>query len=148
MKWYLFYLFRSYAITLVVDGFVLNAIDFWTDRPGLSFKEGDSQKLTSRDGKSEFLIKKTAEGFNMKQIAGKHAGKEVDFVLDHSTNTWYLVHMNKKTRLAQLIETDAGEMVKVPGPGGHPVLVDANMRDRDKILDEIAKSHPVTAPGE
>ena len=45
-----------YAITFLIDGLVLNSIEFWTDRPGYSLKEGEQKKISSKDGNTEYLL--------------------------------------------------------------------------------------------
>ena len=129
-----------YSITLFIDGFILNAVDFWTERPGLSMKEGENKLITSEDGKNEYLVVKTHDGFQIKQTIGTMAGQEAIFSFNDGDNSWHLVHKDQKIKLVQLIENESGNYVNVFKPDGSSVMIDANLRDRKAILETINSS--------
>ncbi len=133
-----------YGITLFIDGFILNAVDFWTERPGLSMKEGEEKLISSDDGKSQYLLVKTHNGIRIKQTLGASAGEEANFTYNNENMIWYLDNGNKKMKLVQLIENESGSYVNVFKPDGSSVMVDANLRDRRQILEVLDLSE-VTA---
>ena len=126
-----------YSITLVIDGFILNAVDFWTERPGLSMKVGDEKLIDTKDGKDQYLVTKTSDGFTIEQLTGALSGEKAELAYDESSLTWFIKKDDSMIRLVQLIESDQGNFVKVYKEDGTSVLVDANQRNREEILEQI-----------
>lgn len=126
-----------YSVTLFIDAFILNAVDFWTERPGLSMKEGEEKQVSSKDGKDQYLMIKTKDGVQIKQTLGAMAGQEANFSFDEESSIWYLEQEDNKIKLVQLIETESGNYVNVFKPDGSSVMIDANLRDRATILETI-----------
>jgi len=130
-----------YSITIFIDAFILNSIEFWTDGPGLGLKEGEQKKITAKDGKTEYLVIRTNEGFNISQCEGDEADQVAQFRYKEESKTWYLLHEAREVKLVQLIENETGEFVKVFKPDGTSVLVDTSLRDRGEILKTIDSSN-------
>lgn len=126
-----------YAITFVIDGFILNPIEFWSDRPGYSMKEGEQKKLASKDGKVEYLITRKKDGYHFEQVSGPEPGKELMYKYDPSDMTWYLVTQDRTMKLAQLDQSTGSDMVRVFQEDGTTTLVDVHLRSRTEILDQM-----------
>jgi hypothetical protein len=126
-----------YSITIFIDAFILNSIEFWSDGPGYGLKEGEQKRITSKDGKTEYLVIRTKDGFKITQLEGDQAGRETNFRYEKESKTWLLIHESQEVKLVQLIENETGEFVKVFKPDGTTVLVDANLRNRTEIMNEI-----------
>lgn len=133
-----------YSITLFIDGFILNAVDFWTVRPGLTMNEGEEKLISSDDGKKQYLLIKTHDGIRIKQTLGASAGQEANFSYNDENMTWYLKDQGEKIKLVQLIENESGNYVNIFKPDGSSVMVDANLRDRKAIL-ELMDQPTITA---
>lgn len=128
-----------YAVTFLADGLVLNPIEFWSNRPGLSLKEGEQKEVTSADG-TIFKVSKTKRGYHFEQVKeGRKA--EATFEYNASSKTWSVIRDTKPIRLAQLIESQNGSFVKVFREDGASVLVDATINNRNRILSYLNTSN-------
>ncbi len=81
-------------------------------------KEGEEKSISSDDGKNQYLVIKTKEGFKIKQTLGTSVGQEANFSFNDSNSTWYLEQLEKKIKLVQLIENESGNYTNVFKPDG------------------------------
>lgn len=77
-----------YEVCLLVDGIVLNSIEFWTGNSPLGMAPGEREtKIVQHDND---IYKLTAERNTIKveKIAGKYAGETGQFIYDEEAQTW------------------------------------------------------------
>jgi hypothetical protein len=77
-----------YTVTLLADGIVLNAIEFWTGDNPLAMKEGEKDiQIVEHDGVTYRL---TAEKnkIHAEQISGENVGAEGEFVWNQERQNW------------------------------------------------------------
>ncbi len=90
-----FIIIQVYSLTVLIDGVILNSIEFWTGSNPISMKPGDREtKIIEANGyKAE--ITAVQNQFQIKYLEGKNAGKEVDLVYNPATQGWSAVLENE-----------------------------------------------------
>ncbi|PTN08289.1 uncharacterized protein DUF3332 [Mangrovibacterium marinum] len=90
-----------YEVATVVDGLVLNTIEFWSGSNPMGMKEGEhDQKIVEIDGKKYRL---TAERNKMTVQELNDAKKKTEMIFNEDDNSWYLV---KGKKLQKLVNVD------------------------------------------
>jgi hypothetical protein len=123
-----------YEVTLVVDGLVLNSIEFWSGNNPMTMKAGSSkQKLVEIDGKSYRL---TSEKYRMK-IEDLESSQTSELVFRAEDNSWYMKKGNKYHKLIEA-EIENGEVVSyhLTYPDGSTITVNSNF-NRVQIQNQI-----------
>ncbi|MEQ9424436.1 MAG: DUF3332 family protein [Cyclobacteriaceae bacterium] len=126
----------AYAITFVVDGFVLNVIEFWSQDKWRGMAEGEQKLITSADGDYEYLIVKTSDGFTITENTNQ-AEVTLNLVYKENTKTWFKSKQKALIPLVQLVEQPTGNLVRVYREDGTAVLLDAGMTDYTAIQSAI-----------
>ncbi|MGL4369501.1 MAG: DUF3332 domain-containing protein [Spirochaetota bacterium] len=77
-----------YGVCILIDGIVLNTIEFWTGSNPLAMKDGESEtRIASADGVT-YQITATKNRFHILQTEGINAGESVDLLYNPDTATW------------------------------------------------------------
>ncbi len=102
-----------YEVTLLVDGIVLNSIEFWSGNNPVA--AGDVK--TIKGEKDTFRVETLANGYNIQNSTGN----EINLVLDQETNTWSVVVKDMSIKLLQITDSNNalvylanGKEMKVP----------------------------------
>jgi len=116
----------------LLNAYFNNSIEFWSNDIGFGLKDGESKKLTSKDGKSEFLIIKASDGFTVRRTSGT-GDLEASFRYNEFDMTWYYQSEKESIKLAQMVTGPNGNFVRVFKPDGTSTIVDASLRDVEEI---------------
>ncbi len=79
-----------YGVAILIDGIVLNSIEFWTGTNPLAMKAGEVEtKYVSKDGVS-YKIEVSRNKYHFVQLEGPNMGDSADLIYNPSTKTWCL----------------------------------------------------------
>ncbi|MBU0558841.1 MAG: DUF3332 domain-containing protein [Bacteroidetes bacterium] len=99
-----------YDIALLIDGIILNSIEFWTGNNPVAMNETDKEiQIVEQDGK-RFELVATQNKFTAKQLVGENSGEVVEFVFNPKEVAWYMNYDGTTTKLAQLNNSQNGEL--------------------------------------
>ena len=102
-----------YPIAVVIDGVVINSIEFWTgDNP---MEAGIVKKVQGKDG--VYTVETLKNGYKIKN----EAGQEMNLVYDKKSNTWNMVAQGQTTKLVKMVDKD-NAIVYVNGQGKNVAL--------------------------
>lgn len=86
-----FLIIPVYEVTFLIDGLILNTIEFWTGSNPVSMKQGDKEiKIVEKDG-LKYEITATKNQFHILQLQGPQSGQEMDLVYDENSGNWSAV---------------------------------------------------------
>lgn len=107
-----------YEIAGIIDGLVLNTIEFWTgENPALA-NIGKVQKIQGSDGQ-QYFVKTLKNGYKIT----KPDGKVVDFSYNKADSSWNVESNGKK---AQLFKMNANGTAQIDLRNGHKMNVALN----------------------
>ena len=86
-----------YEATFIIDGILLNSIEFWTGDNPLAMEEGKSQKQVVSIKGHKIEITASKNTFNLKHLTGKHAGENAQLIFNETKSSWEL-HTNGETK--------------------------------------------------
>jgi len=92
-----------YETVPVIDGVVLNTIEFWTGSNPLAVKGTEKIEQTVVSGDKEYRVLTGNNEIVVRQTAGPGAGQEMALVYDESAASWML---NQGGRLTELVSLD------------------------------------------
>lgn len=105
-----------YGVCAWVDIVILNLIEFWTGSNPLAMKPGQKEtQLVSANGKT-YEITATQNRFDIKQLAGPDAGKEMALVFTPENTSWNIEAEGQFIQVVQYYENDGIAMVRVFAP--------------------------------
>lgn len=111
-----------YPITLVVDGFVLNSIEFWTGDTPIAKKDNGTKIVKNANG-DEVAVTSCADGYVI-----SNGADEIKFQFDAADNSWSAVHGEEVTKLMTIdIENNSAELYLLNGETMEVELNDAGM---------------------
>jgi hypothetical protein len=90
-----------YEVCLLVDGVVLNSIEFWTGKSPLSLAPGESETKIVQH--ADDIYKLTAEKniIYLEKIGGDNSGEKGEFLYDELTETWAFTDHSQEFVLAK-----------------------------------------------
>ena len=91
-----------YGIGTLVDGVILNVIEFWSGSNPMAMKEGQKEvKKVAIEG-NEYEITATKNRLDIVQLTGDEKGKVSAMVYDDQSKTWYLEQSGSKVMISQI----------------------------------------------
>jgi hypothetical protein len=134
----LFYIFLVpvpfYGLSLTVDFFVLNLIEFWTGANPTAMKPGERERqiVKGKDG-NKYQIVVTQNQYQITPLSGEQKGKTVTVFFTPENQTWSINKNNTTNVIAKMLpETNKAEIYKA---GGSVELVDLNQLNTKRILN-------------
>ncbi|MBQ8735620.1 MAG: DUF3332 domain-containing protein [Bacteroidaceae bacterium] len=111
-----------YPITLFVDGFVLNSIEFWTGNQAISKKDNGTKIVKNSKGE-DVAITTTAEGYTI-----SNGEEEVKFLFNEAENSWSVAYNDEVTKLMTIdTENNKAELYLLNGETMDVELTDDGM---------------------
>ncbi|OJU48164.1 MAG: hypothetical protein BGN96_05295 [Bacteroidales bacterium 45-6] len=87
-----------YPVAIVIDGLVINSIEFWTgDNP---MEAGIVKKVQGQSG--VYTVETLKDGYKIKD----EKGQQMNLVYDKKTNTWNMVADGQTTKLLKVVDKD------------------------------------------
>ena len=131
-----------YEVAILVDGLVLNTIEFWGGDNPVAMKEGQKDvQIVKKDGK-KYRITATKNKFHIEQLEGPEKGQYAELIFDEDSKSWGLKDGDKE--LQKLVDLN-GDVVHIYKPNGDIVEVDANGYDLALIKEQVKSESQVYA---
>jgi hypothetical protein len=77
-----------YSVTLLADGIVLNAIEFWTGDNPLAMKQGEKDVKIVENNSVTYKLTAEQNIIKAEQITGVNAGAQGEFVWNEENQNW------------------------------------------------------------
>ncbi|MDG5799621.1 DUF3332 domain-containing protein [Marinilabiliaceae bacterium ANBcel2] len=114
-----------YSITLLVDGVVLNSIEFWSGSSPLAMESGETEtQIVKKDG-VKYKITASQNRFDFVQLEGDEKGKSGALVYDENEESWSYIDENEDIKLVELTENQKAN-IYLPGKKSITVTADHN----------------------
>lgn len=123
-----------YEVAGIVDLIVLNAVEFWTGTNPLSMNEGDIEIKEVKSGEKLYQITATKNKFNIEQIEGPDAGKNMDIIYNPDSQIWSVNSGNNSIEVLKMIDD---KKVKILNPFGIENEIDLSQMDKNQLLQNI-----------
>lgn len=117
---------------VLVDGIVLNSVDFWSGSNPLAMAPGEVEtKYITEDGKN-YKVDVSLNRYHITQLTGPNMGEEADLIFNPETKTWLLGNGKEIKRAVQIL---GDKDVKVFKNDGESFIMsaDAILSNADKI---------------
>lgn len=93
-----------YGVAILVDGIVLNSIEFWTGSNPLAMNPGEVEtKYVSKDGVS-YKIEVSQNKYHFVQLQGPNMGDQADLIYNPATKTWNIGNGKDIKRMVQFLD--------------------------------------------
>jgi len=124
-----------YGIAVLVDGIILNSVDFWTGSNPLAMKPGEVETKYITEGDKSYKVEVSLNRMRFQQITGPNMGEEAELVYNPETKTWLLGNGKELKKAVQMLE---GNEVKVFKKDGDTVIIsrDAVAGNIDSLVSE------------
>ena len=120
----LFVIIPVYEVTLLVDGIVLNTIEFWSGGDVFAMKPGETEvKIAEKDG-VKYQITASHNRYDIEQLEGPEKGEKCALVFDDENSTWSIEGKKGKRELMKILKN--GEVVAYMPNGSEMVLNSTN----------------------
>jgi len=104
-----------YEIAILVDGIILNSLEFWTGTNPLAMKAGEVEtKIVTKDGVS-YKIDVSQNRYHFVQLEGPQIGDQADLIYNPSTKTWCVGNGKEIKRAIQYLDNDTINVFKKDG---------------------------------
>lgn len=123
-----------YPISVAVDFYILNLVEFWTGSNPIAMKPGEkeTQLVKGKDG-NKYEIVVTQNQYQITPLSGEQKGNTVKVFFTPENQTWNMNKNNTTTILAKIYpETNKAEVYKADGS---VELVDLNQLNTKRILN-------------
>jgi hypothetical protein len=109
-----------YGVAVLIDGIVLNSIEFWTGSNPLAMKAGEVEtKYVSKDG-VKYKIEVSQNRYHFIQLEGPKMGDSADLIYNPETKIWSISNGRVIKKMAQFLEN---KDVKIYKKDGSTVIV-------------------------
>jgi len=124
-----------YGVCVLVDGIVLNSIEFWTGSNPLAMEEGQIETKYITQNDVTYKIDVTKNRYHFLQTEGPNKGESADLFYNPDTKTWSLGNGRINRRVVQNIND---KEVKVFTKSGESVVVskDSNPESLAAVLND------------
>ena len=129
-----FIIIPVYEVTLLLDTFIFNSIEFWGGKNPISMNEGEEENQIVKNGNNEYLITATKNKFRIEQLKGPQAGEIAEICFAPEENSCYLNYEGEMTKLVEYLPSQDGmDQVNLHLPDGRTLCMDADERNNDVI---------------
>lgn len=124
-----------YGIAILVDGIVLNSIEFWTGSNPLAMKPGEVETKYVSEGEKTYKIQVSLNRYHFEQITGPNMGEETDLIYNPESRTWLISNGKEIRKAAQVINEN---QIKVFNKNGDSTIVNRNQAPEyfDRFVSE------------
>lgn len=110
-----------YEISLLIDGIVLNLLEFWTGSNPMAMNAGDQEtKIVEQNG-LKYKVTASLNRFDFTQIEGPQKGSSGALVYNPHTQTWSYEGNNQSVKLVELTKDGTANVFL---PNGKIINVD------------------------
>ena len=94
-----FVIIPVYEVCLLVDGGVLNSIEFWTGKSPLAMAPGEIETKIVRHNNDIYKLTAEKNSITVEKIGGKDAGETGQFIFNEEDQAWAFVSAEAKYQL-------------------------------------------------
>jgi len=109
-----------YGVCILIDGIILNSIEFWTGSNPLAMKEGEKEVKVIASGDIKYEVTVTKNQYHFVQLDGPNKGESADLFYNPETKTWVLSNGRTNKRIVQLVDD---ENIRVFTKSGNSFIV-------------------------
>jgi len=125
LVFFAFVIIPVYEVAVLVDGIVLNTIEFWTGDNPITMGENDKDvQIVKRDG-NKYRMTATKNKFHIEQLKGENKGDTAELIFDPESNSWNLKDGNKELQKLVQVNEEAS-LIQVYKPNGQILTFDQN----------------------
>lgn len=93
-----------YEVSLLIDGLILNTIEFWTGSSPMSMKSGDTEiKIIEQNG-TKYQVTASQNRFDFIQLEGANKGLKGALIFNNLTGTWSYEDNSRTIELMKINE--------------------------------------------
>ncbi|WP_421919679.1 DUF3332 domain-containing protein [Marinifilum sp.] len=136
LVFFAFIVIPVYEVAVLVDGLVLNTIEFWTGDNPVTMKDGDKDvQIVKKDGK-KYRIIATKNKFHIEQLKGPNKGNYAELIYDPTTSSWNLKDGDKELQKLVSISEEA-ELIQIYTPNGDIIQLNPNHYNLTELKQKI-----------
>jgi hypothetical protein len=136
LVFFAFVIIPVYEVAVLVDGLVLNTIEFWSGDNPIAMNENDKDvQIVKKDGK-KYRITATKNKFFIEQIKGPEKGQFAELIYNPEDQSWSLKDGDKELQKLVIVD-DQANVVKVFRPDGQVVEFDQNHMNLALIKSQL-----------
>ena len=106
---------QVYTVAVLIDGIILNSIEFWTGSNPMAMKAGEVEtKYISKDGVS-YKIEVSQNRYHFVQLEGPNMGESADLIYNPETKTWSIGNGKEIKRMVQFLDNKNMKIFKKDG---------------------------------
>lgn len=121
----LFWIIPVYEISLLIDGVVLNTIEFWTGSNPLAMNSGEKEtKIVEQNG-VRYQVTASQNRFDFIQLVGPEKGAKGALVYNPTTQTWSYEGANLSIKL---LKNNANGTATAYFPNGQSKTIETNIK--------------------
>jgi len=122
-----------YGICILIDGIILNSVEFWTGSNPLAMKPGEVETKYITEGEKTYKVEVSLNRYHFEQITGPNMGEEADLIYNPETKTWLLGNGREIKRAVQVLD---GNEIRVFKKDGNSFIVNrkAAPENLEKVL--------------
>ena len=136
LVFFAFIVIPVYGVAVLIDGVVLNTIEFWSGDNPVTMDENDKDvQIVKKDGK-KYRITATKNKFHIEQLQGPDKGKYAELIFDPATATWSLKDGEKELQKLVSLNEEA-QLIHIYKPDGQMITIDQNSVDLTEIRKRV-----------
>ncbi|GAB7086240.1 DUF3332 domain-containing protein [Marinifilum fragile] len=136
LVFFAFVVIPVYEVAVLVDGLVLNTIEFWSGDNPIAMKEGEKDvQVVKKDGK-KYRITATKNKFHIEQLQGPNKGNFAELVYDPTSSSWSLKDGDKELQKLVSLNEEAN-LIEIYKPNGEMIQVNPNNYDLALIKEQV-----------
>lgn len=127
----LFWIVPVYEVCLFVDAVVLNTIEYWTGEAVVGLKEGEiKEKIFAGKNGTQYKVTVSKTNIEIKQIAGKNKGEQLNMVYHSTDKSWYL---EKNGKAKKMVTINDNQSITAHLDNGKNVFVSLKNNTKENI---------------
>ncbi|MCF8367841.1 MAG: DUF3332 domain-containing protein [Bacteroidales bacterium] len=134
-----------YSVTLLIDGVILNTVEFWTGSNPMAMHENQKEVQLVENNGINYEITATKNKFHVTQLDGEKTGQSYDLVYNSEDIAWYLEANGESKKVAQYNTEE--EAVNLFKPNGQIIQVDPAVDSKNAVkaamnleLEELSRN--------
>lgn len=144
LVFFAFIVIPVYEVAVLVDGVVLNTIEFWTgDNPVVMGENDKDVQIVKKDGK-KYRITATQNKFHIEQLKGPNKGETAELVFNPNNKSWNLKDGNKEFKTLVNLNEEAN-LIQIHKLDGEIISFDQNNYDLAVIKSKLKSEFSIYA---
>ena len=136
LVFFAFVVIPVYEVAVLVDGVVLNTIEFWSGDNPVAMKDGEKDiQIVKKDG-NKYRITATKNKFHIEQLKGENKGNFAELIFDPETESWNLKDGDQELKKLVSINEEAN-LIEIYKPNGEIIKVDPNSYNLADLKQQI-----------